>query len=345
MMADLIWPAIALTVVLTLIGVPALIRFAPRLGLIDVPNARSSHAVPVPRAAGVALIAGVLGAGTFLFAAEGWPFYSFTCLCLAGLVVGGIGLADDRTRVSARMRFVFHWIAAVGALAFILEQHSTALSVVSVSLLLGLAFCLVWALNLYNFMDGIDGLALLESVFLAIGLWWLLRGTGSPWLVLLPCIAAGAFSALLWNWAPARIFLGDSGSGFLGFLLAVIAADAIVAGQLHFATAVILWGVFLIDASVTLLRRIWTGQTWRTAHRSHAYQRLARRLESHAAVSLGALAINVFWLWPWALLAERELASPTLCVLGALAPLVLGAWRIGAGLPDILPAAHTPGVT
>jgi Fuc2NAc and GlcNAc transferase len=182
-------------------------------------------------------------------------------------------------------------------------------------------------------MDGIDGIALQEAVFIAAGGFVLLWEAGSPWNAPLFILAISSMTTLWWNWAPARIFLGDVGSGFLGFVLATIAIDSAMDSALPFATWLILWGVFVCDSGVTLVTRLLTGQRWYAAHSSHAYQHLARRFRSHAMVSGGILVLNIVWLFPWAWISTSGVLSPGSCLAVSLGPLAVAAYLLGAGKP------------
>jgi Fuc2NAc and GlcNAc transferase len=153
----------------------------------------------------------------------------------------------------------------------------------------------------------------------------------APLLLVLTAAAAGGF--LVWNWPPAKIFMGDAGSGFLGFLLGAIAWITMVSGDLSIWVWLILFGAFFVDATVTLLRRWRRGEPLATAHRSHAYQRLSRRLGSHEKVTVGCLVVNIVWLGPFAWLAAVRPSLGALALVIAWTPLVIFSWICGAGLP------------
>jgi Fuc2NAc and GlcNAc transferase len=152
----------------------------------------------------------------------------------------------------------------------------------------------VWATNLFNFMDGIDGIAAIEAVSMGTlgGLLFLLKHESS-WATLSFVVAAAALGFLKWNWSPATIFLGDVGSSFLGFVFGAIAISSERTGSLPFLVWVILFAAFIVDATVTLARRIPRGR-WGYPHRSHAYQRAVQSGFSHARVSIGFGVFNLF---------------------------------------------------
>jgi Fuc2NAc and GlcNAc transferase len=152
-------------------------------------------------------------------------------------------------------------------------------------------------------------------------------------------VAAAALGFLAWNWAPARIFMGDVGSGYLGYVVAVLAIASAVANPAALLSWLILGGVFFCDATVTLIRRFGRGERLSQAHRSHAYQRLARRWHSHARVTTAVLLIDCCWLLPLAVFAitHPELSAWTAVV--ALAPITLLVILLGAGASGDLTSA------
>jgi Fuc2NAc and GlcNAc transferase len=143
------------------------------------------------------------------------------------------------------------------------------------------------------------------------------------------CAASAGF--LIWNWPPAKIFMGDVGSGYLGYVIAVLAMAATRDNPAAVWVWLILGGVFFVDATVTLARRSLLGERLDEAHRSHAYQWLARRWRSHRRVTLSVLAVNVFWLLPAAWLAMRYPRAALWSLAGAFAPLIILAIAAGAG--------------
>ena len=195
---------------------------------------------------------------------------------------------------------------------------------------------LVWLTNLTNFMDGIDGITSVEAITTA-GFCGIMIGrrTGMDGLAtLFFVIAASVAGFLVWNWPPAKIYMGDVGSGFLGFTLGVMAFIAIRKGQLTVWPTLILYGVFVIDATLTLCRRILSGERWYSAHRTHAFQHAALRW-GHQNITLSVAAINVLWLGPWALLSNAWPSRGPILLSCAWTPLVAVALRLRAGrLPE-----------
>ncbi len=302
--------------------------------LLDLPNARSSHDVPTPRGGGLAVVLSftVVAAGLHgleLISSE------LLMLVLGALPIAIIGFWDDHGHVPARWRLAVQVVSAVWALYWLggLESVRVAGEVYDLGGF-GSVFAvllMVWLLNLFNFMDGIDGIAGIEVISVALSSYWLLVYQSPPFPggadILLLALAAAAGGFLFWNWPPAKIFMGDVGSAFVGFVLAVLALQTSSEGTLSLAVWLILLGAFFVDASVTLVRRMLSGQRWYEAHRSHAYQRAARRWASHKRVSLSVLAINLCWLSPLAFAAVRWPRLEPVFLACAYAPLIgLALW-------------------
>lgn len=335
-----IFPAFLVTLVLT----EYLRRSVFSRQWLDVPNARSSHERPTPRGGGVVFAAVFLLAGAALMLTE--PQQAQPPALFGGLLLVAVcGLLDDRYSLSARLRLLMQGTAALWLTVSI--PGLPALPVFGETWHFGfegylLAWLfLVWLLNLFNFMDGIDGIAATQAISVlvcgALCHWLAGSQQGLPVLALVLAAACAGFLCL--NWPPARIFMGDSGSAFLGFAMAAMALLAARENGALFWCWVLLMGVFVVDATVTLLRRILRGEKPSEAHRSHAYQHASRRLGAHRPVTLAVLAINVLWLLPLALLVAAGKLDGAAATFVAYAPLVLLAFFLGAGTPDASPRA------
>lgn len=312
-------------------------HYALKTHLLDIPNQRSSHSVPTPRGGGLAIIVTFLAGSWLLVRFAVIPVEVFWGVSLCSAVVAGVGLWDDLRSVPASLRLVAHFIASSLVVFWLVPAHcpSFLTGVFSwgwfggVLAVIGLA----WLLNLFNFMDGIDGIAALETMSVAgsaMLLLWLTGAVGSYvyWLGVLFVATAGF---LVWNWPPAKIFMGDACSGFLGFCLGIFAMLTSADTKMTLGAWLILLGVFIADASVTLLRRILRKERFLEAHRSHAYQIFARRLRSHKKVTLGILVVNVIWLLPCAFFAISWPCYGLFFVIISYVPLLLFCVMIGAG--------------
>ena len=196
---------------------------------------------------------------------------------------------------------------------------------------------IVWVLNLFNFMDGIDGLAAAEATFVAWAGAMLTSAAAASSGATAAALVFGAscLGFLRCNWPPARIFMGDVGSGYLGYVIAVLALGAARSNPVAIWIWLILGGAFFVDATVTLVRRALRRERVHEAHRSHAYQWLARRWRSHRKVTLAFLALNLVWLLPCAVIASLRPGYAAAMTIIALAPLVVLAVAAGAGRSEL----------
>jgi Fuc2NAc and GlcNAc transferase len=345
-----------LTLMLSMALTWVLRRYALKQGLIDNPNARSSHHMATPRGGGLAFVLVYLGLLLWANIVDPEALRDLESFAMA-LLVGGslvalIGFIDDHQDLSAPLRFTVHLLAAIVALGLIgtptvslgpwLTADGWWLAILFVPLL-------VWLLNLYNFMDGIDGIASLQAISVIYGasLILLLNQSDMQIVFWLSLLGFGVAGFLVWNWPPAKIFMGDAASGFLGFSLGVFACFTPQHFPIDWWSWVILLGLFVADASWTLVRRMLKGEKWYLPHAKHAYQILARqrlaqyqayglsaeaaRAKAHRWVVLAGLMINIGWLTPLAWLASAYPGSGALLALLAYLPLLYLEWLVGAG--------------
>jgi Fuc2NAc and GlcNAc transferase len=308
--------------------------------LLDVPNSRSSHTVATPRGGGVAIVLSTLVALLVLGWTDWLDWQSVLILCVSGAGVALIGFVDDRRHVAPRWRLLGHFAVAwyvltklggappLTAMGFVLDSGWFGFAIASLYL--------VWMLNLTNFMDGIDGIAGVEVVTVCLSA-VVLSVVAAPgarlWIVPL-VLASGTLGFLVWNWPPAKIFMGDAGSGFLGLTLAVLSLQAGRIVDRLVWSWLILFGVFVVDATVTLIRRLGQGEIVHQAHRNHAYQHAAVHRGAHRPVTVAVGVINLCWLFPVALVVALGWLDGLLGVLISYAPLVVAALRLKAGRPD-----------
>ena len=301
------------------------VALARRHGWLALPNERSFHSVATPAFGGVAFALPILVCLGYL---------SLSTPLLRGLAIGGAGLAligllDDLREAGRGVR------VGAQALALVLVFWTLQLDwpwwvYAPVGLLL------VWHVNLYNFMDGIDGLLAVQTLFFCLAVPLLAGGVpGWPGVVL--WLTAGAMLGfLVYNWPPARIFMGDTGSVFLGLLVGATVVHLVAHNDVPLSALSIVLTAFWFDASYTLCVRIATRQPFTEPHRSHLYQKLATRFGNLWTI-VGFSAFCLLWLLPLALAADAFPASRghgIVFQLLAAAPLAVAAWRWRAGLPD-----------
>jgi len=353
---------IYLTTFLVSLGLSYLLyRVLSALRIVDFPNSRSSHLSPTPQGGGLAIVIAFFVA----LALSGFDTFSsddfFQVLMIGGAGIALIGLIDDFYGLSPIVRF----IATLMIAALCVSQ----LSMPSVSfigftlqpsaiLFICQVLSVAWILNLFNFMDGIDAIASVETISVAVLAVALLAWFSPPsesigvsigmsnavsaamsidlQVQVLVIIACATLGFLVWNWPPAKLFMGDSGSTFLGFVLALFAVQTSVEQTMNIWVWLILFGVFFVDATATMFQRMFRGEKIYKAHRQHTCQRVAIYLQNnkaaapevarayaHRTVSLVIVAINFLWLAPWAYLAKLYGKWGMLFALVALLPLLV----------------------
>ena len=333
------WVLPGLSFVLAWWGTAAMRKYARSTGLLDVPNERSSHSMPTPRGGGLAIATAVciaaVGAWFTGLISASVPLV----ILVAGGLVATVGYLDDRYTLPAILRFVVHTVAAIIVVVLVdveLAAVARHFEITDFMLAIVAVVGVVWMINLYNFMDGIDGLAAAQATFMAGGAAVLNLSAGGlvGYSVVLASIALASCGFLVLNWPPAKIFMGDAGSGFIGLVLGALALVCDAATPVSVWAFITLGSLFIGDATATLLRRVIRGERWYVAHRSHAYQALARRFGGHRPVTLAFLAINVLVVFPAACLAVAIPAfAPTIAFLTVFAA-GLTCLMLGAGSPD-----------
>ncbi|CAH0064209.1 MraY family glycosyltransferase [Stenotrophomonas geniculata] len=259
--------------------------YALRRQLFDQPGERRSHSVATPRGGGIAIVISLLvTAGVAMWT---WPEArpSLLVASLGLALVAGIGWWDDHRPLPAMRRLMVHFIAAA-LLAALVKVHGGSWLLAVLVLLFTASL-----INIWNFMDGINGIAASQAIVVALGLAPLL-----PWPYSLAAVALGlaCLGFLPFNFPRARIFMGDVGSGALGYAVAAVLALASVKTDIHWMLLLVSASPFLVDAGFTLLARIISGQRWMEPHTQHVYQRAVQAGASHAQVTGMYFALGLF---------------------------------------------------
>ena len=316
------------------------IALASRFAWFDLPNHRSSHSKPTPGAGGIPMVVVFLLLMAFQFISGHLSLAVFVVMALGGVPLVIVSAWDDFKPVSAGVRFMLQALACSVAVVTLLQGHWVVLQGVEIPLngwVWPIAvFAALWMVNLFNFMDGIDGLAAIEGISLFAGLAVIhaVLSQDAGALSVLTTLVACVLGFICWNWAPARVFMGDVGSVFLGYVFVAVSLWGIGEGWWTVWTPIILSAAFWVDATVTLMCRVRRGQKVYEAHRSHAYQRLSRRWGSHGRVSALYGVVNGVWLFPIAFMVTAWPAYGLGLFALAVMPLILAVWKVGAGLPD-----------
>ena len=319
------WPAISISLIsffIAALAVGWLARSrAARLAL-DEPNARSLHATPVPRTGGIGLLLGVGAGWTAITPHLPWTLWAALLLLII------VSLLDDLRGLSAAVRFTTHLLAAALAAPALIGTGESVLLIAVAVLTIG------WMCNLYNFMDGSDGLAggMTVSGFLAYATAAWLAGS-MQFALLNLAVAAAAAGFLLHNFHPARIFLGDAGAVPLGFLAAAFGITGWMQHNWTWWFPLLVFSPFIVDASITLARRALSRERVWKAHRDHYYQRLVQLGLGHRGTALAEYALMLACAAAalWALTQQTSIQLLVLAIAGVLYVVIIAvierAWR------------------
>lgn len=317
---------------ISFLSVGRLCRWAERHQVLDIPNERSSHTRPIPSGGGLSIVAvSLVGLILYWLSNPVWPLRTLLAYEMGACMISTVSWLDDLQTVPNLVRFGIHSLGAVLAVLFLGYWDATTLPFLGDVRFgpLGIPITFFWIVgltNAYNFMDGIDGIAGVQAV--AAGFGWALLGFSEElpfvcfWGAL---VAASSLGFLFHNWSPARIFMGDVGSAFLGYSFACLA----IVGQhekptMAFAGVVMVWP-FIFDTVFTLFRRFKRRENIFKAHRSHLYQRLVIAGFSHRTVSMVYAALDVVGVF-LAFLVVKEARWSDLIVITVLPLACLGLW-------------------
>lgn len=293
------------TFLISALAVAVFTRFARRLPFVDKPNERSAHAKDTLSSGGLAVMF-ALGVSVTIAVSSGKVLLPLAVisLLLPTFIISAIGGLDDWRSLPATPRLLGFFILA----AWVMYLFGQSLTLSSGVLIVFIVIGLVWLVNLFNFMDGVDGLAAIQCIFAASALAVLAWLRGGP--VGFPVFAGmigGAYAGfLVFNWPPARLFMGDAGSLPAGLLLGALGLWLWQDGSVSVYAWFILMSPFLLDTSFTLVRRLVRGENIVKAHSEHIYQRLTRHFGGPARINAGLIALHLLWLFPLA----------WLCVIG-----------------------------
>jgi Fuc2NAc and GlcNAc transferase len=319
------------SLLISLISAKLVIYFLGK-SILDHPNQRSSHSTPTPRGGGIAIYLAFI-CGVLIWEALHTPSHYGSLLFIGpATAVFALGLTDDIRSLGVFFRLAVQACAAIAACFYILPSEQITHPSTFIPLGFGVLF-VIWMTNLYNFMDGINGIAALEGIFACLAMALIIELTQPTSSEVAPLIIMGFSIAgfLYWNFPKARLFMGDSGSPLIGFFLAFLALEKLVVAPEIFISWLIVLGVFIVDATLTLAVRIGRKQKFYHAHRTHAYQKASDKLSSHTQTSLLITAINLLWLLPWALAVAFEVIPPLMGLIAAYSPLIWAHRKLKAG--------------
>ena len=303
------------------------VRIARKANIVDTPNARSSHARATPLGGGLPMFLAFFAGLAIAFDSALWPFVFLFISGIAGCLVV-LGVLDDLFTLSIKLRLVLYAAAALLASSALLGGQGALWGLPTELVVVCASLAVLWMLNLYNFMDGIDGIAAIQAALASGFIAFLAHASDPQYALFCALFGAAQLGFLVWNWPPARLFMGDAGSVPTGFLLACLVLLGATENAVNPASWMILLALFITDASGTLLWRVLSGQRFTQGHRSHAYQRLSRHWQSHLRVDAGLIIIFVAWLAPLAWAAQHWPAYSFVLVILAYLPWVIAMAKI-----------------
>jgi Fuc2NAc and GlcNAc transferase len=307
-------------------------RVAIRRGVVSNPNFRTLHERPIPVGGGV-VFSTVFVIGLFsLWWLNQLSDDLFLVLGIGGTAAILFGFLDDVKNIRAVKKLAVQFFLSFWALFWF--DGGPLLHIDWLPVLVAIpvtALFLVWMINAYNFMDGIDGMAISGAVFVSstIILVMLLTNSESELRILFILLLGCTSAFMFFNWPPATVFMGDSGSIFLGYLFGSLILATVMRGEITIWTWIIVFGYFFSDTTVTQITRIILVKKWYRAHRSHAYQNLARMTSSHLKVTGGVALYNVVWILPLTLWSALQPEMELFAVFFAITPGLVVAYKYG----------------
>jgi len=316
----------------SIVGTVIYRRFAIKHNILSNLNSRTLHQKPTPRGGGF-VFSMVFAVSVILFSSlniiEKHLVNVFGYGAIFALL---LGYFDDLFNLSSLKKLVFQFLLILWMLYFFsIELIFEIQGIYDWFFLLSLPILLVWLINAYNFIDGIDGMAILGAILIAstIIVTLLLTSGFSDLMLLLLVLLASCFGFLFFNWPKASIFMGDSGSIFLGFCFSSLIVYSVATNEVSLFTWLVAFGYYLADTSTTTILRIFLVKKWYGTHRSHAYQNLARIKDNHSIVTYGVLIYHLLWLLPLAILTVLKQDLALIIVICAYLPPILWTIRFG----------------
>jgi Fuc2NAc and GlcNAc transferase len=293
-------------------------NFSIKNNLYDIPNKRSSHDMPIPKGGGLSIIILLIITTGTLFYFQMISREIMFSIITGLLIVSVIGLIDDYKNLPIFIRLFGYTFAAIIALYFIggvnslFESNHNFFKCCDINIsrfgdmgpFLAVLFIL-WLTNLYNFMDGADGFAAIQTICVSLFCSFLFYSSDNYALfIIMLCMASSTIGFLYWNWSPAKVFMGDVGSCSIGFFFGLLSIYTVKEEMVPISIWMILLAPFIGDATFTLIKRIIKNEKWYEAHNSHAYQKLFQYGLSHSQLTLGLIIINLLLMWPLAIFAQ-----------------------------------------
>jgi Fuc2NAc and GlcNAc transferase len=295
-----------------------LYHLALKNDLLDIPNQRSSHTVPTPKGGGISIVVLLIITTGILFYFQMISREIMFSVITGLLIISIIGLIDDYKNLPIPIRLTGYTFGAIMALYFIggvsslFETDYDFFKCCDINIsrfsdigpFLAILYML-WLTNLYNFMDGVDGFAAIQTICVSLFCSFLFYFSGNyGFAVIMFCLVSATSGFLYWNWSPAKIFMGDVGSCSIGFFFGLFSIYTAKEGIVPISIWLILLAPFIGDATFTLIKRLINKEKWYEAHNTHAFQNLLQLGLSHRQLTLGLLLTNLLFIWPLAIFVQ-----------------------------------------
>jgi Fuc2NAc and GlcNAc transferase len=310
-------------------------KIAIYFNILANPDSRTLHEAPTPRGGGVifSLIF------VFSIAAFGNNFdlsqKMFYILSIGGLLATMFGLIDDIYNVKPKIKLIIQLFLSVWTVYWLVSEGLLAFNWIPQFILIPLMiFFMVWTINAYNFIDGIDGMAVSGAIFISLSLAILLiLLNGSLALIhIFALIVIVSSGFIIFNWPPASIFMGDSGSVFYGYIFGSLILFTVLNNEVSIWSWLTVLGYFLADTTVTQIMRVFLVKKWYLGHRSHAYQNLARITNSHFKVTGGINIYNLLWVLPLTILSALAPDFGYITAILSIFPALIFSYKYGPSL-------------
>jgi Fuc2NAc and GlcNAc transferase len=310
-------------------------RIAVKREIVANLNFRTLHVTPIPTGGGIVFSMAFVVGLFYLWWLNQLSNNLFLLLAVGGAAAALFGFLDDLIDIRATKKLIVQFVLS-GWVIFLLEGDTLFYfewlpSLVSI---LATLLFLVWMMNSYNFMDGIDGIAVSGAVFVSATMICVLLWTRpeSDFIMVMALLLASSSAFMFFNWPPASIFTGDAGSIFFGYLFGSLILVTVMVGDITIWTWLVVFGYFFADTTVTQIMRVILVKKWYLAHRSHAYQNLARISGSHLKVTGGVALYNLIWILPLTLWSAVSPEMALYAVALAVSPGMIVAYRYGPRL-------------
>jgi Fuc2NAc and GlcNAc transferase len=307
-------------------------KIAIYYNILATKNHRTLHSFPAPKGGGI--VFSLLSILAIFLIWWNWQLKEGLILALAlgGFIATLFGLVDDIKNIRARIKLFIQFLLACWVVYCLYFSELLSLEMMTIYMTIPIIlFLMVWMMNAYNFIDGIDGMAAAAAIFVSAALALVLLLTDGPIEIIafLILLASTVIGFIIYNWPPATIFMGDAGSVFLGYIFGVLLLFTVLNNDISIWVWLTVFGYFFADTLVTQITRVVLVKKWYLGHRSHAYQNLARISGSHLKVTSGVTLYNIFWILPLTMWAALQPEMEILAVILSITPALVIAYKYG----------------